>query len=170
MEEHSGIRTLNKDRFNARRTQDYRRFRNDKFDKAAARNCRVRSRPNSTSKFELTEAIAFRMCADLERFLTQEPQQGAHSDGQPLAQCPHRTEPDEFHVSSCRLGDTRARLSAVYGMLQQTRVVSSELLLANDRNKEINSIVVSADGRVVEAISALKAISAKMTGCRSAFF
>jgi len=33
MEEHSGIRTLNKDRFNARRTQDYRRFRNDKFDK-----------------------------------------------------------------------------------------------------------------------------------------
>ena len=31
---------------------------------------------DSTMKFELTEAIALRMCTDLERFLTQEPHQG----------------------------------------------------------------------------------------------
>ncbi len=30
----------------------------------------------STTKFELTKEIALRMCADLERFLTQEPRQG----------------------------------------------------------------------------------------------
>jgi CheY-like chemotaxis protein len=48
-------------------------------------------------------------------------------------------------------------------MLEQTRAVSSELLSgASIRNDEIDSIVVSADLRVVETISALKAISAKM--------
>jgi len=31
---------------------------------------------DSTRKFELTEAIALRICTDLERFLTQEPHQG----------------------------------------------------------------------------------------------
>ena len=31
---------------------------------------------DSTRKFEFTEAIALRMCTDLERFLTQEPNQG----------------------------------------------------------------------------------------------
>ena len=62
------------------------------------------------------------------------------------------------------VGDTRARLSAVCGMLEQTCAVSSELLSgASIRNKEIDSIVVSADRRVVETISALKAISAKTT-------
>jgi hypothetical protein len=30
---------------------------------------------DSVMKFELTEAIALRMCTDLERFLTQEPHQ-----------------------------------------------------------------------------------------------
>jgi hypothetical protein len=30
----------------------------------------------STMKFELTEDIALRLCTDLERFLTQEPQRG----------------------------------------------------------------------------------------------
>jgi hypothetical protein len=121
---------------------------------------------DSTRKFRLTEAIALRMCTDLERFLTQEPQQGGRGAGQPLAQCPHRTEPDDFHVSSCRRRYA-SRLSAVYGMLQQTRGIVGT---AQRRNKEIDSIVVSADRRVVEAISALKAISARMTGCRSAFF
>ena len=49
------------------------------------------------------------------------------------------------------VGDTRARLSAVCGMLEQTCAVSSELLSgASIRNKEIDSIVVSADRRVVE--------------------
>ena len=48
-------------------------------------------------------------------------------------------------------------------MLEQTCAVSSELLSgASIRNKDIESIVVSADLRVVETISALKAISAKM--------
>jgi hypothetical protein len=31
---------------------------------------------DSTMKFELTEAIALRICTDLERFLTQEPHHG----------------------------------------------------------------------------------------------
>ena len=31
---------------------------------------------DSVMKFELTDAIALRMCTDLERFLTQEPHQG----------------------------------------------------------------------------------------------
>ena len=31
---------------------------------------------DSVMKFELTEAIALRICTDLERFLTQEPHQG----------------------------------------------------------------------------------------------
>ncbi len=49
-------------------------------------------------------------------------------------------------------------------MLEQTRAVSSELLSgASIRNNEIDSIVVSADLRIVETISALKAIAAKMT-------
>jgi putative nucleotidyltransferase with HDIG domain len=61
------------------------------------------------------------------------------------------------------VGDTRARLSAVCGMLEQTCALSSELLTgASIRNNEIDSIVVSADLRVVETISALKAISAKI--------
>jgi hypothetical protein len=48
-------------------------------------------------------------------------------------------------------------------MLEQTCAVSSELLSgASIRNNEIDSIVVSADLRLVENISALKAISAKM--------
>jgi len=62
------------------------------------------------------------------------------------------------------VGDTRARLSAVCGMLERTCAVSSELLNgASIRSKDIESIVVSADLRVVETISALKAISARMT-------
>jgi putative nucleotidyltransferase with HDIG domain len=49
-------------------------------------------------------------------------------------------------------------------MLKQTYDVSSELLnTASIRNKDIDSIVVSADLRAVETISALKAISAKIT-------
>jgi hypothetical protein len=48
-------------------------------------------------------------------------------------------------------------------MLEQTCAVSSELLSgAGIRNKDIESIVVSADLRLVENISALKSISAKM--------
>jgi putative nucleotidyltransferase with HDIG domain len=48
-------------------------------------------------------------------------------------------------------------------MLEHTCVVSSELLgAASIRNRDIESIVVSADLRVVETISALKAISAKI--------
>jgi hypothetical protein len=62
------------------------------------------------------------------------------------------------------VGDTGARLSAVCSMLEQTFAVSSELLnAASIRNKDIDSIVVSADLRAVEAISALKAISTKIT-------
>ena len=62
------------------------------------------------------------------------------------------------------VGDTRARLSAVCSMLEHTHAVSSELLSgASIRSKDIESIVVSADLRVVETISALKAISAKIT-------
>lgn len=62
------------------------------------------------------------------------------------------------------VGDTRARLSAVCGMLEQTCAVSSELLSgASIQNKDIDSIVVSADLRVVETISSLKAISTKIT-------
>ena len=62
------------------------------------------------------------------------------------------------------VGDTRARLSVVCGMLEQTCAVSSELLSgASIRSKNIDTVVVSADLRVVETIASLKAISAKIT-------
>ena len=49
-------------------------------------------------------------------------------------------------------------------MLEQTCDVSSELLSgASIRSKNIDTVVVSADLRVVETIAALKAISAKIT-------
>jgi len=52
-------------------------------------------------------------------------------------------------------------------MLQQTRGIVGT---AQRRNKEIDSIVVSADLRLVENISALKAISAKMARVRKRIF
>ena len=61
------------------------------------------------------------------------------------------------------VGDTGAKLSAVCSMLEQACAVSSELLSgASIRNKDLDSIVVSVDLCAVEAISALKAISAKI--------
>lgn len=62
------------------------------------------------------------------------------------------------------VGDTGQRLSVVCGMLEQACAVSSELLSAASlRNRDIDTIVVSADLRVVETIASLKAISAKIT-------
>lgn len=62
------------------------------------------------------------------------------------------------------LADNPAKLSAVNGMLAQKCAVTSELLYsAGIRNLDIDAIVVAADIRVVENISALKAASAKLT-------
>jgi putative nucleotidyltransferase with HDIG domain len=61
------------------------------------------------------------------------------------------------------LGDTRARLSAVCGMLEQTYAVTSELLGgASIRSSNIDSLVVTADLRALENISAVKAVWEKI--------
>ena len=62
------------------------------------------------------------------------------------------------------VGETRAKLSAVCGMLEQAYEVTSELLSgASIRGNGIGSVVVRADLSVVENISALKAISARIS-------
>jgi putative nucleotidyltransferase with HDIG domain len=61
------------------------------------------------------------------------------------------------------VGDTRARLSAVCSLLQQTCAVTSELLSgASFQSSNIDAVVVSADLRVLENISAVKASSGKI--------
>ena len=61
------------------------------------------------------------------------------------------------------VGDTRARLSAVCGMLEQTCAITSELLGgASIRSDNIDALVVTTDLRVLENISAVKAVSGKI--------
>jgi putative nucleotidyltransferase with HDIG domain len=61
------------------------------------------------------------------------------------------------------VGDTRARISAVCGMLEQTCAVTSELLSgASIRSSNIDALVVTTDLRVLENISAVKAASAEI--------
>ena len=73
---------------------------------------------------------------------------------------PRVTQMMRVHI----LADNTATLSAVSTMLKQKCVVTSELLCsAGIRNPDIDAIVVAADIRVVENISALKAASAKLT-------
>jgi putative nucleotidyltransferase with HDIG domain len=61
------------------------------------------------------------------------------------------------------VGDTRARLSAVCGMLEQTCAVTSELLSrASIRSSNTDAVIVTADLRVLENISAVKAASAEI--------
>lgn len=62
------------------------------------------------------------------------------------------------------VGETRAKLSAVCGMLEQAYDVTSELLSgASIRGNGIGSVVVRVDLSVVENISALKAISVRIS-------
>jgi putative nucleotidyltransferase with HDIG domain len=62
------------------------------------------------------------------------------------------------------LADNAATLSAVSSMLQQKCTVTSELLCsAGIRSPDIDALVVAADIRVVENISALKAASTRLT-------
>jgi putative nucleotidyltransferase with HDIG domain len=61
------------------------------------------------------------------------------------------------------VGDTRARLSAVCSMLEQSCAVTSELLSgASIRSGNIDALVVTADLRVLENISAVKAVSGEI--------
>ncbi len=61
------------------------------------------------------------------------------------------------------VGDTPARLSAVCSMLEQTCSVTSELLRgARIRNGNIDALVVTTDLRVLENISAVKAVSGEI--------
>jgi len=61
------------------------------------------------------------------------------------------------------IGDSVARLSAVCALLEQRYIVTSELLGGTDiRADDIDAVVVSADLRLVENISALKAASGKL--------
>jgi putative nucleotidyltransferase with HDIG domain len=61
------------------------------------------------------------------------------------------------------VGDTRARLSAVCSMLEQTCAVTSELLSgASIRSSNIDALVVTTDLRVLENISAVKAASGEI--------
>ena len=62
------------------------------------------------------------------------------------------------------VADTRARLSAVCAMLEQRCTVTSELLGgAKMRGNHLDAVVVAADLRVVENISAVKAASGTLT-------
>ena len=62
------------------------------------------------------------------------------------------------------VADTRARLSAVCAMLEQRCTVTSELLGgAKIRGNHLDAVVVAADLRVVENISAVKAASGTLT-------
>jgi len=62
------------------------------------------------------------------------------------------------------VADNAVTLSAISTMLKQKCAVTSELLCsAGIRNADIDAIVVAADIRIVENISALKAASAKLT-------
>jgi putative nucleotidyltransferase with HDIG domain len=61
------------------------------------------------------------------------------------------------------VADTRAKLTAACAMLEQRYPVASELLAAAGvRGKNIDAIVVAADLRIVENITALKTISDKL--------
>ena len=62
------------------------------------------------------------------------------------------------------VSDTRAKISAVCGMLDQTCDITSELLSgASIQGNGINSVIVRVDLSVTENISALKAISVRIS-------
>jgi putative nucleotidyltransferase with HDIG domain len=62
------------------------------------------------------------------------------------------------------LGDSTAQLSAVRAMLEPQATVTSELLDGAElRNKQIGAVVVVADLRLVENISALKRVSKNLS-------
>jgi putative nucleotidyltransferase with HDIG domain len=61
------------------------------------------------------------------------------------------------------VADTQTKLSDISGMLRQKFQITSELLdNARFRSSDVQAIVVSADLRVVDNITALKAISSKL--------
>jgi putative nucleotidyltransferase with HDIG domain len=69
------------------------------------------------------------------------------------------------------LGDSIAQLSAVRAMLEQQATVTSELLDGAElRDKEIGAVVVVADLRLVENISALKRVSKNLSQIRRRVF
>jgi putative nucleotidyltransferase with HDIG domain len=69
------------------------------------------------------------------------------------------------------IGDSVARLSAVRTILEQQYTVTSELLGgAAIRGNDIDAVVVSADLRVVDNISALKTVSDKLRRIRKRVF
>jgi putative nucleotidyltransferase with HDIG domain len=69
------------------------------------------------------------------------------------------------------VADTRNKLSAACAMLERKCTVTSELLgAANIRGKNIDAIIVAADLRVVENISAVKAVSGKLTSAPKRVF
>jgi putative nucleotidyltransferase with HDIG domain len=69
------------------------------------------------------------------------------------------------------IGDSVAGLSAVRALLEQRHTVTSELLAGADiRANDIDAVVVSADLRLVENISALKSVSGKLKRIRKRVF
>jgi putative nucleotidyltransferase with HDIG domain len=69
------------------------------------------------------------------------------------------------------LGDSAAQLSAVHAMLEQQLTVTSELLDDADIDDgDIAAVVVSADLRLVDNISSLKRISARLSRVRKRVF
>jgi putative nucleotidyltransferase with HDIG domain len=68
-------------------------------------------------------------------------------------------------------GDNVSRLSAVRVMLEQQFTVSTELLASIEvRGCEIDAVVVAADLRLIENISALKRVAAELTRIRKRVF
>lgn len=69
------------------------------------------------------------------------------------------------------VGDSSARMSAVRTMLEQQLTVTSEFLdKADVHDRDIAAIVVTADLRLVDSISALKRISEKLSRIRKRVF
>ena len=69
------------------------------------------------------------------------------------------------------VGDSSARMSAVRAMLEQQLAVTSEFLdNADVYDRDIAAVVVTADLRLVDSISALKRISEKLSRIRKRVF
>ncbi len=68
------------------------------------------------------------------------------------------------------ISESAVQLSAICAMLEQQFALTSELLGADIRPNDIDAVVVTADLRVIDNISALKKISGKLNRIRKRIF
>jgi len=69
------------------------------------------------------------------------------------------------------IADTRTKLSALSGMLEQKCTVTSDILgKTESQRKDVDAVIVAADITLVDNIAALKSISKKLTRARQRIF